>query len=326
MLIFSRFEIRHLAERVGLEPTSRKATPLFESGSLANSEHLSLLVKITFLAVLVNLILIEINDSMKISMVELDKQADLLSTKKMVIFDLDGTLTKSKANLDKEMAVLLSKLLEKKIVAVMGGGNYPQFEKQFLAYFKCPKERFRNLFILPTSGGRMYQYQAGKWQAIYENTLTGKEKRLILDAFEKAFQDANYTLPKKMYGEIIEDRESQITFSALGQKTPLAKKEKWNKKYDIRPQLKAALEKYLPQFEVRLGGLTSIDVTKKGIDKAYGIRQIKKILSVPIKEMVYVGDALYEGGNDSAVFKTKIDTIQVFDCEETKYLILKILT
>lgn len=222
------------------------------------------------------------------------------------------------------MAKILCKLLEKKIVAVAGGGNYPQFEKQFLGLLKCPEDQLKNLFLLPTSGGRLYKHNVGKWQLVYKNAFTAGEKNQILDAFQKAFADISYVAPKKTYGKTIGDRESQTTFSALGQKAPLAKKEEWNKNQDIRPQLKAALEKYLPEFEVRLGGLTSVDITKKGIDKAYGINEIAELLSVSIKEMIYIGDALYEGGNDFAVIKTGIDTIQVSGPADVKYLLRKL--
>lgn len=256
---------------------------------------------------------------------KLDEQAKLLSAKKIVMFDLDGTLTESKANLDRGMAVLLCQLLEKKIVAVIGGGNYPQFEKQFLAYLQCKESLLKNLFILPTSGGRLYKHSAKKWRLVYKNALATKGKRQILNAFQKVFRDINYTKPEKTYGRVIEDRESQMTFSALGQKAPLAKKEEWNKKQDIRPQLRSALEKYLPEFEVRLGGLSSIDITKKGIDKAYGIKEIAKLLSASIQEMVYIGDALFEGGNDFAVIPTGIDTIQVSGPADVKYLISQFL-
>jgi HAD superfamily hydrolase (TIGR01484 family) len=253
-----------------------------------------------------------------------DEQASLLSSRKILIFDLDGTLTASKANLDKEMAILLCKLLKNKMMAVIGGGNYPQFKKQFLDHLKCSNEQLKKLMVFPTSGARMYKYAAQKWRLVYKNDLTIKEKRRITNAFKKAFHDINYT-PPKTYGRVIEDRKSQITFSALGQKAPLAEKENWSKNQDIRLQLKTALEKYLPTFEVKLGGLTSIDVTKRGINKAYGIEQIKKLLSLSIKEMAYVGDARYEGGNDFVVVPTGINTVPVSSPEETKCLIRKII-
>lgn len=253
--------------------------------------------------------------------VALNGKVGLLADRKIVIFDLDGTLTASKTNIDQEMIDMLCQLLKKKTVAIIGGGKYEQFQEQLLDHLKYPKELLEKLFPLPTSGSRMYQYKQGKWRLVYKTSLTAQEKKLILDSFKKSFHDVDYIPPKKTYGEIIEDRDSQITFSPLGQKAPLAKKQEWNKTSDIRPKLKTALEKYLSGFTVRLGGATSIDITKKGVDKAYGVRQIKKLLSTPIKKMVYIGDQLQEGGNDFAVVSTGIDTIPVASFEETKDLI-----
>lgn len=257
---------------------------------------------------------------------ELVKQARLASRKKVIAFDLDGTLTKSKTSLDREMASLLCRLLEKKIVAVMGGGKYAQFADQLIARLKCAGDRLKNLLILPLSGGSLYRYSVGKWKQVYHHSFSSREKSKILNAFKKAFRDVHYTVPQKPYGEIIEDRGSQITFSALGQRAPLPKKEEWNKKSDIRPQLKAVLEKRLPEFQIRLGGLTSVDVTKKGIDKAYGIGQIMKMLAVSKKEIVYIGDALYKGGNDFEVKRAGTATIKIKDEQETKTLIRAILS
>ena len=256
------------------------------------------------------------------SLAKLESKINLLAEKDVVIFDLDGTLVESKTKLDEEMSFLLCNLLKRKIVAIIGGGDYSQFKNQFIGNFNCSKKLFRNLYILPTSGGKMYRYNKNKWQIVYKNNLTKKEKERIFDSFEKAFSSIGYTSPKKIYGKLIEDRNSQITFSALGQKAPIEEKEAWNKKNNkIRAKLRGILAKYLPDFEVRMGGLTSIDVTKKNIDKAYGVNKIGELLSIPIDKMIYIGDALYKGGNDSAVLRTGIDTIQVGGIEETKYLI-----
>lgn len=253
-------------------------------------------------------------------------QSKKLSHKKVIIFDLDGTLTESKAALDREMALLLYRLLEKKKVMVIGGGNHNQFRRQFLSRLPFEKDALQNLFIAPTSGASMYRNINGKWREIYRHTLSLADKRKILSAFKRALSDINYQSPLKTYGKVIEDRESQITFSALGQKAPLAEKERWHKESDIRPALKKALEKYLPEFEIRLGGLTSIDITKKGIDKAYGVRQLARILKFSIKDMFYVGDALYKGGNDAIVKKTGIKTVQVADLEDTKFFVRSLLS
>ena len=261
------------------------------------------------------------------SLAKLESKINLLKEKNIIIFDLDGTLVESKTKLDKEMSFLLCNLLKKKIIAIIGGGDYSQFKNQFIDNFNCSKKLFRNLYILPTSGGKMYRYNKDKWQIVYKNDLTKEEKEKIFRAFEKVFSEINYVKPDKIYGKLIEDRKSQITFSALGQKAPLEEKESWNKKNNkTRTKLRNVLVKYLPDFEVRMGGLTSIDVTKKNIDKAYGINKIGELLNISIDKMIYIGDALYKNGNDSAVFKTRINTIQVNGVEETKYLIRRVIT
>ena len=253
----------------------------------------------------------------------------LLSSKKVIVFDLDDTLTHSKTCLNEDMSLLLCKLMGMKIIAVMGGGSFKQFDKQFIRYLGC-KEKFKNLFMFPTSGGEMYKYINSRWVRVYQNMFTKEEKKKIYDSFEKSFSDINYTKPAESYGDTLEDREDQITFSALGQNAPLEKKDKWNKLHNkIRFKLRSALKKYLPEFEVRLGGLTSIDVTKKGIDKAYGVMQLSKYLGLSVNSIVYVGDAIYEGGNDFSVVKTGVDTVKTSGVTETKRIInaaVKIIT
>jgi hypothetical protein len=254
--------------------------------------------------------------------IELEEQVKKLLAKKVIIFDLDGTLTQSKSNLDGMMSSLLCDLLQKRKVAVIGGGNREQFQKQFLAYLRCTKTQLENLFILPTSGASLFKFQKNKWRKVYQHHLSRNEKAKILNAFQKSFKEIGYSKLKKTYGRIIEDRGSQITFSALGQKAPLSQKEKWNKEMNhIRHKLKEALDRYLPEFEIRLGGLTSVDITKKGLDKAFGVKEIMKALSVSKKDVVYIGDALYEGGNDAAVFRVGVDTIKISGPEEVKYIL-----
>ncbi|MBU2578549.1 HAD-IIB family hydrolase [Patescibacteria group bacterium] len=285
---------------------------------------------------------------MQTKLTKFNKQIHLLSAKKIIVFDMDGTLAKSKSAIDKEMASLLCQLLEKKIVAVMSGANYFQFKKQLLDCLKCSQTQFKNLFIFPVNGGSLYKYQVNsanvtgflsrprvkadakngrcKWQKVYENTLTAAEKTKIQDAFKKAFCDIHYVPPKKTFGKVIEYRKSQFTFSALGQKAGLAQKKEWNAKADIRPLLKTALKKYLQGFEIWIAGLTSIDITKKGIDKAYGIRQIIKLLSISKKEIMFVGDSLYEGGNDYVVKSAGVDVQEVKGPEQTKVIIRFLLS
>lgn len=252
-----------------------------------------------------------------------------IKDKKLVIFDLDGTLTPSKSPMDAEMANLLSQLLIKKMVVVVSGGAYHQFIKQFLPKLSAPINRLNNLFLFPTNATRMYRYADG-WQEVYAELMPAEERAKIKAALAAAFTATHYSQPSKLYGEIIEDRDTQITFSALGQEAPpeakAALKARWQIKGDPRIALKAYLDRALPNLEVRLNGMTSIDITRQGLDKAYAIVQIEKHLSLNKKEMIFIGDALFPGGNDYAVRKTGVECLMVADPEETKKLLRLTLT
>lgn len=246
--------------------------------------------------------------------------------KKLVVFDMDGTLTPSKAPMEKSMGRLLAKLLRQKMVAVIGGGMYDLFNWQLVKRLRLAPDEAQSLFLFPTSSAAFYKYARGSWRKVYAHTLSGAEKKVIMRTFNSVFKKLDYKHPKKTYGEIIENRAAQITFSPLGQRAPIPLKEKWRGKNNpLRFKMAKMLQKELPQFNVRVGGITSIDVTEKGIDKAYGIRQIEKQLHVPRRDMLFVGDAIFPGGNDYAVIKAGVDYVKVRGPEDTKKVIQSLI-
>ena len=242
--------------------------------------------------------------------------------KRLIVFDLDGTLAKSKSAIDKEMAKLLKSLLDVALVSIISGGDWPQFQKQVLDHLP-KKPSLKKLSILPTSGTKFYQYKKD-WYELYEENFTDAERKKILDNLHIAIKDANLDI-KKTWGEQIEDRGSQITFSALGQEAPLKEKKGWDDDFAKRKKIVEPLKKTLKEFSIGMGGTTSIDIVKPGIDKAYGIRKLKEIFNIDIPEMLFIGDALFEGGNDYPARKTGVDCIQVRDAEETKRIIETII-
>ena len=257
----------------------------------------------------------------------LDSIDKIPKSKKLIVFDLDGTLTKSKSDMDKEMAELVKKLLEKKMVAVIGGAKYEIFQRQLLSKLNVSSELLRNLFLFPTTATSFYKHSSESWKEVYREELSSEEKNEVFSAFEKTFKKLNYKHPEKIYGELIEDRGGEIAFSALGQEAPLEVKEKWNKENpEIRVKMEEILQKYLPEMEAKVAGLTSIDVTRKGVDKAYGIRQIEKYLNIPISDMLFIGDAFFHEGNDEAALETGVLCFEVKGVEETKELIRYLLS
>jgi phosphomannomutase len=234
---------------------------------------------------------------------------------KLIVYDLDGTLAESKSSLDAKMGALLHDLLGVVKVAIISGGTWGQFETQVLS--KLPQGgRLVNLSILPTCGTKFFQYN-GDWKNLYSEDLTADEKSKIVSSLNKAAGQAGFEAAK-VWGEVIEDRGSQITFSALGQQAPLEEKDKWDPDYAKRKKIKAIVDTLIPEFSVRMGGATSIDVTKSGIDKAYGVRKLRDILGISLKEMIFIGDALFPGGNDYPAEQAGVVSILVRGPNVTK--------
>jgi HAD superfamily hydrolase (TIGR01484 family) len=242
--------------------------------------------------------------------------------KNLVVFDLDGTLARSKSPLETEMAELLGRLMGLMKVAVISGGAWPQFEKQLLA--NLPKnDGLKRLSLLPTSGTKFFRYD-GQWVQLYAENFAADEKTKIIDALNKAL-DGSGLRPEKHWGDVIEDRGSQITLSALGQEAPLSAKQTWDPDFAKRKKIVAILAPLIPEFSMAMGGASSIDVTRPGVDKAYGIAKLKEVLGIPIDEMIFIGDALFPGGNDEPARKTGVTCIKVRDPEETGRVIEAII-
>lgn len=238
--------------------------------------------------------------------------------KKLIVFDLDGTLAESKTAIDSEMAALLSALLAIVKVAVISGGDWPQFVQQLLQ--NLPQDqRLNNLSLLPTCGTKFYRY-TGSWTKIYSEDFSAQEKDKIMRSLTQALETAGLQVAKS-WGEAIEDRGSQITYSALGQQAPIEEKKKWDPDFSKRKAIKALLDQLIPEFSVRLGGTTSVDITKPGIDKAYGIRKLMAAFGIAMGEMIFIGDALFPGGNDYPVEQAGVLSIRVRDPNETKRVI-----
>jgi len=238
--------------------------------------------------------------------------------KKLIVFDLDGTLAESKAAIDKEMSVRLAALLTVAKVAIISGGDWPQFDKQVLAHL--PKGKIlKNLSILPTCGTKFYQYKS-TWKLLYAENFTDKQKEKIIASLNKAVDDSGFKA-KKTWGETIEDRGSQVTYSALGQQAPLDEKKKWDPGFTKRDKIKKQLDKMIPEFAVNLGGTTSVDITKHGIDKKYGIHKLRDVLDIAISEMLFIGDAIFPGGNDYPAKQAGAFSVRVSGPDETKSVV-----
>ena len=241
--------------------------------------------------------------------------------KKLIAFDLDDTLAITKSEISDRMSELLGRLLEKYDVCVITGGRFEQIEKQVVKRLDVPEHLLSKLHLMPTCGTRYYRYDElnHKWVMQYAEDLTKEQKQKIVKALETVAKDMGIWCDNPA-GEIIEDRFSQITMSALGQQATPEDKYAWSEKFkDVRPIYRDKVAELLPDLEVRIGGTTSTDITLPGIDKAYGMQKLIEAIDISKDEILFFGDKLQEGGNDFPVRAMGIDSIAVEGWETTAY-------
>jgi phosphomannomutase len=249
--------------------------------------------------------------------------------KKLIAFDLDGTLAPSKSTLLPRMTLLLNQLLVKYQVCIISGAKYELFERQVLSQITTDPALLQNLHLMPTSGTRYYSYDSATndWKLNYAEDFTPEQKQKITAALAEGLEESGYKADKT-YGETIEDRESQITLSILGQEIVaelgyegVEIKEAWDPDNSKKLAIRALVATKIPEFEVRSAGVTSIDVTKPGVDKAYGMKKLMATNDLQMSDILFVGDRIIENGNDYPVLQLGIDCIAVEKWEDTTYVI-----
>lgn len=246
----------------------------------------------------------------------------MLPDKKIIAFDLDGTLAVSKSAITKEMADLMKALIKERMVFVISGGAFKQFQMQFLPLLSKDNSMMpfiHNLKLLTTSGSQRYEFNEVKkdWvltdKVPLDEEVKNKAKKLLKEIIDSGLHD----LPKNPKGDIVEDRDTQLSFSALGQDAPIEEKKIWDPDQQKRQKIKSEIEAKIPGITVRIGGTTTLDILPKGFDKAVGINRILEKLGFEKSDVLFVGDAIFPGGNDYAMKEAGFDTISVKGPEET---------
>ena len=247
--------------------------------------------------------------------------------KKLIAFDLDGTLAPSKSHFNPRMVNLFDRLLETHHICVISGGKYELFQRQFLTQITKEPHLLAKLHLMPTSGTRYYKHQNGEWVQQYAEDFTPAQKKEIIKALEEGLEESGYK-EAKTYGDTIEDRDSQITLSILGQEIVaelgdegVRIKEEWDPDGSKKLKIRDIVAPKIPEFNVRAAGATSIDVTRPGIDKAYGMNKLMAATGFKKEDILYLGDKIIPGGNDYAVEEMGIDCISVRSWEDTAYAV-----
>jgi len=238
--------------------------------------------------------------------------------KKVLAFDMDDTIAITKSPISDRMANVFNEVLDNFDICIISGGKYELFQKQVIDRLDISVDKLKRIHLMPTCGTRYYRFDemVNDWVMQYTEDLTTEEKTKIIQVLEASAREAGYW-PENPAGEVIEDRESQITYSALGQQATAEDKYVWDPDGKKRMEIRAlALEK-IPELEIRLGGTTSIDVTRKGVDKAHGIQKLMETNGFAKEDILFFGDKLQEGGNDYPVKAFGVESIEVTRWEDT---------
>lgn len=239
------------------------------------------------------------------------------------IFDLDDTLAESFQPPKPSMVAKLGALLERIPVSIMSAAGFPRIEADFL-HKLTDSPQIDSFYVFPNSSAQCFVHEGGEWHSAYDMLLSEEQREKVRTALEESVTEIQLELNPK-YEPVIIDRDVQIAYAALGLRATEEDKRAWDPDKAKRKKLKSALDKRLPDFEVLIGGKTTMDITHKGVNKAYGVGWLSKKLGIPANEMLYVGDAFYEGGNDTVVVPTGIRTRSVTGPPETESVIDELL-
>lgn len=254
-----------------------------------------------------------------------EKKAErLLVRPHAVIFDLDDTLAESFQPPAPEMIARLAALLERMPVAIISGAKFERIKSEVLDRL-ADSPHVRNLSVLSDNAAQAYIYSGASWERAYTNEFTTDEQTRIEITIREAVAESGILGQNPKYEPDLLKDPTQLRYATLGTKALADDKKNWDPDMSKRRKLQELLRSRLPECEVSIGGKTTIDITKKGINKAYGINWLSHRLAFAPSEMLFVGDALYDGGNDAVVIPTGIQTRAVSKPSETAEIIDELL-
>lgn len=258
------------------------------------------------------------------------------ATKRILAFDIDQTLNIAKTPIPPEIATELVRCLNYFEICPISGQKFEQFLIQIvvpLTEVGATDSQLQHLHLFAAQGTQYYRYNSGaptdpaSWQQVYNYPLSPEDVVKITTVLEESARDLGYWEADQLAegDEIIENRLSQVTFSALGQKAGTNVKYAWDPDMKKRAQIVAKCQEKLPDFLYEIGGTTSINVAAPGMNKQFGMTHLLEELGVEQSEVLYFGDMTQPGGNDYPVVQMGFDTITVRSHEDTLYALRGIL-
>ena len=252
--------------------------------------------------------------------------------RKVLAFDVDQTLNIAKTPIPPEMAELLKECAHHFELCPISGQKFEQFIVQIVEPMLAVgvgAEEFKHMHFFVAQGTQYYIFDEtiNDWKQVYNYPLSPESVVKITTALEQAARELGYWEGDKLAedDEIIEDRKSQVTFSALGQKGGTSEKYDWDADHAKRNAIAKRAKELAPEFDYEVAGTTSINVFMPGMNKTFGMKKLFEYLKVEMNDVLYFGDMTQPGGNDYPVVQMGVDTITVRSHEDTLYALRGIL-
>lgn len=246
--------------------------------------------------------------------------------RKVLAFDVDQTLNVAKQPIPDEIAELLTELLNYYEICPISGQKFEQFLVQIIDRMpNATPEQLRHMHLFVAQGTQYYRKGEGDWDLVYNYPLTDEQVEKITVTLEKVSRELGYWVDLDNGDEVIENRLSQVTLSALGQKAGVEEKYAWDPDHKKREAIVKRAKELAPEFDYEIGGTTSINVFTPGMNKTFGMAKMMEYLGVDMGEILYFGDMTQPGGNDYPVVQMGFDTITVRSHEDTAFALRGIL-
>lgn len=225
--------------------------------------------------------------------------------KKLLCFDLDGTLTQHRSSLEKENRNLLDELSKKYKIIMVGAGNAPRIYEQMGEY---------PIDIIANYGMQESKMIDGKFTIIREEK-SNPDKAYFIEKIAYLRQKYGYT---EFKGETVEFHSTgMVTFPLLGTKAEIKDKIAFDPTREKRKVLYPEVLELFPEYTVFIGGSSSFDFTAKKYNKYDAIMTYAKANGYTKDEILYIGDDFGDGGGDSHIRLGGMDYIEITDYRKT---------
>lgn len=213
------------------------------------------------------------------------EEEETMANSNHFLFDVDGTLTPSREEIDYDFRVFLVTFMQENKVSFVTGSDIKKTEEQLGRYLTRLSR-----FNFNCSGNSITQNDS----IVYESDWCPSDE--LQQYLNKLLTTSNFAIKT---GTHIEKRPGSINFSVVGRQANKLDRQRYvqyDNEHNERYNIQRLIESNFPDVSAVVGGETGIDLFEKNKDK----RQVLQY--IPEEEnVIFFGDMMQQGGNDRSL-------------------------